>query len=322
MEGYSLTLPYKDWSSFSYFFSADYSRMFLKKCYGRLHIDNADKKSFENCYPFIYYLEHGKIYYQQAAASPVHIKPILLFYGLVHLVKACILTVEPDYPETTSVLAHGLSTRKRKKQQYSFFEDEVKFQKHGLFPLMAESLYHLKQLEGEKARMGDILRLIPELSPLFMQLKGGPTFLEAVRDGKNFSLSKKVLDAFHMTESRFMDFFVSKSKMPITFFECTAEKLVFCPELSGIADPAPLKFNLSDGHHSFPLNRDELFLLPELLLHYLLLYNLGMIARYEIDWWSELIKMMPNEDFPFIQSFLDITLHKGPYLIYQYLSSR
>ncbi|KKK36169.1 hypothetical protein WQ57_20905 [Mesobacillus campisalis] len=317
-----MSLPYKDWSSFSYFFSADYSRMYLKKSYLRLQIENADQKSFENCYPFIYYLEHGKIYYEQAASSPIHIKPILLFYGLIHLVKACILTVEPDYPETTSVLAHGLSTRKRKKQQYSFFDDEVKFQKHGLFPLMAETLFHMKQIEGEKARMGEILQQIPELSPLFQQLKGRPTFLNVNQEGENFSLSKKILDAYHMTENRFMDYFVSKSKIPIAFTDGLGEKLVFQPDLSGIADPVPLRFNLSDGHHSFPLNKDVWFLLPELLLHYLLLYNLGMIARYEIDWWSELIKMMPSEDFPFIQSFLDITLHKGPYLIYQYLSSR
>ena len=65
------------------------------------------------------------------------IQPILLFYGFVHLIKACLLQQDPCYPENTSVFAHGVTTRKRKKQQYEFLKDEVKFQKNGLFSMYA-----------------------------------------------------------------------------------------------------------------------------------------------------------------------------------------
>lgn len=313
---------YQSWNSFSLYFSADYSRDFLRKCYRQLQIDNAEQKSFENCYPFIYYLEHGKIYYQQAALSPIHIQPILLFYGLVHLVKACILTVNPNYPETTSVLAHGLTTRKRKKQQYSFMDDEVKLQKHGLFPLMAEKLFHMKQLEGEKIKMGDILKFIPELTFHFSKLTGSSTFLKIKTNNGDFSISKNILDVYHMTENRFMDFLRNKSMTPLTFKESDGNELVFNMEHHNGVEPLPMKYNFLDNHYSFPLNRGDLYMMPELLLHYLLLYNLGMIARYEIDWWSELIKMMPNEDYPFIESFLETTLQKGPYLVYRFLEGR
>jgi hypothetical protein len=317
-----VAFQYQNWNSFSLYFSADYSRDFLSKRYRKLQIENAEQKSFENCYPFIYYLEHGKIYYQQAAISPIHIQPILLFYGLVHLVKACILTVCPNYPETTTVLAHGLTTRKRKKQQYSFLDDEVKLQKHGLFPLMAEKLFHMKQLEGEKVKMGDVLKFIPELSFLFLKLTGKPTFLKIAQDNDHFILSKSILDVYHMTENRFMDYLQSKSIVPLNFDELKGNHLVFKMDPTSVIEPVPLKFNYVDCHYSFPLNRGELYMMPELMLHYLLLYNLGMIARYEIDWWSELIKMMPNEDYPFIESFLGDTLQKGPYLIYRYLEGK
>ncbi|WP_404330618.1 YaaC family protein [Mesobacillus maritimus] len=317
-----MSFHYQSWGSFSLYFSADYSRDFLLKCYRKLRIENAEQKSFENCYPFIYYLEHGKIYYQQAAISPIHIQPILLFYGLVHLVKACILTVSPNYPETTTVLAHGLTTRKRKKQQYSFMDDEVKLQKHGLFPLMAEKLFHMKQLEGEKVKMGDILKFIPELSFHFSKLTGKPTFLELTKDADLFILSKNILDVYHMTENRFMDYFQSKSVASLSFQEVNDHQLAFKMEPHSVVEPIPLKYNYVNSHYSFPLNRGDLYMMPELMLHYLLLYNLGMIARYEIDWWSELIKMMPNEDYPFIESFLGASLQKGPYLIYRYLEGK
>ncbi|WP_343206562.1 YaaC family protein [Bacillus sp. B15-48] len=314
---------YSYWNRFSPYFSADYSREYLKRCYQRLQIEQSEQKSFENCYSFMYYLEHGKIYYEQAAVSPIQIKPILLFYGLVQLIKACILTVNPNYPETTSVLAHGLSTRKRKKQQYSFFEDEVKIQKHGLFALMADKLFHMKQLEGEKIKMGEVLQFIPELSSLFNRITGKVTFLPVQTNGDKFYLSESILNTFHMTKNRFIDFYQTKSIVPLTFHEVGDEEKRIVFQLEQFkGEPVPLKYNLEAEHYSFPLTKDGLLTFPELLLHYLLLYNLGMIARYEIDWWSELIKMMPNEDFPFIQYVLDITAKKGPYLIEQYLATK
>lgn len=317
-----MSLRYKEWNSYTLFFSAEYSQAYLKKCYRKLNLDQPDLRSFENCYPFMYYLEHGKLYYEQAEKSPLAIQPIMLFYGLVHLIKACILTVAPDYPETTSVLAHGVSTRKRKKQQYSFTEDEVKFQKNGLFSLMAEKMFHMKQLEGEKATMGEIMELIPELSALYYELKGKNNFQKVAEINSTFSMPKTILDHFHMTENRFQEFFQSKSSLPLSFLESDQQSIHFEMITSEASEPIPLRYNLEEEHYSFPLSKGDLFLFPELLLHYLLLYNLGMIARYETEWWSELIKMMPNEDYPLIQTFLKSTIKKGPYLIYQYLMNK
>ncbi|RSD22500.1 YaaC family protein [Mesobacillus subterraneus] len=317
-----MSSSFKEWNSYTLFFSAEYSQTYLKKCYRKLNLDQPDMKSFENCYPFMYYLEHGKLYYEQAEKSPLAIQPILLFYGLVHLIKACILTVEPDYPETTSVLAHGVSTRKRKKQQYSFTEDEVKFQKNGLFSLMAEKMFHMKQLEGEKATMGEVLELIPELSGIYADLKGKQIFEPVTENGTVYSMSKSLLDQFHMTENRFKEFFQSKAATPLSFLSEDTDSISFKASLADTGEPLPLRYNLENQQYAFPLNKGDLFLYPELLLHYLLLYNLGMIARYETEWWSELIKMMPNEDYPLIQSFLKSTVKKGPYLIYQYLMKK
>lgn len=307
------------WSSFSMFFSADSTQSYLKNCYERIAIDNADQKSYENCYPFIYYLEHGKVYYEQAKTSPLIIQPILLFYGLVHLLKACILTIDPNYPETTSVLAHGVSTRKRKKQQYHFFQDEVKFQKTGLFPFISEKLFHMKQLEGEKISMDSLIRQIPELHHLIFQLERKQSFALVENKNNEFYIPKKVLDTFHMTENRFIDFFTSKTVEPFSFARLEDPYIIFEKEEGNSFDYTPLKYNLAEQCYTLPLTKEVGLGYHELLVHYLLLYNLSMIARYETEWWSELVKTMPNKDYPFIETFLQITLEKGPFLIYQYL---
>ncbi|WP_368731596.1 YaaC family protein, partial [Pseudomonas sp. 2822-17] len=55
--------------------------------------------------------------------------------------------------------------------------------------------------------------------------------------------------------------------------------------------------------------------LPEIMTHYLLLYNLSMICRYEIDWWGELLYSFTNNDLSFIKSFLQCTSEKAPRLL-------
>ncbi|MFL6560058.1 MAG: YaaC family protein [Bacillus sp. (in: firmicutes)] len=311
-----MSTQYKGWKSYSCFFSAEYCQQFLKNCYQKRNIENPEQKSYENCYAFLYYLEHGQIYYQQAGTSPLIIKPILLFYGLVHLIKACILTIDPNYPETTAVLAHGVSTRKRKKQNYHFFQDEVKFQKNGLFPFISEKLFHMKQLEGEKVIMEELLKLIPELDELFFLLEGKRTFIKVENNHQQFVIPETILDHFHMTENRFKEFLASKFENRVEFSE---KGLSFIMDPNSSLGSSPLKFHLGENYYALPLNKENYFNFPELLIHYLLLYNLSMIARYETEWWSELTKMMPNRDYPFICSFLDVTMQKGPYLVYQYL---
>jgi hypothetical protein len=316
-----LNISYKGWSSYTCFFSAEYCQVYLKNCYTKNMIDNPEQKSYENCYAFLYYLEHGQIYYQQAEKSPLILKPILLFYGLVHLIKACILTVDPAYPETTAVLAHGVSTRKRKKQNYQFFHDEVKLQKNGLFPFMSEKLFHVKQLDGEKVIMEELLQLIPELDELFALLSGKRTHCQLSQTEGGLIVPEIVLDHFHMTENRFREFFSGKFVNGVEFSD---EGMSFSTEGSEkwITEVSPLNYNLEDGCWALPLNKDKFFHFPELLVHYLLLYNLSMIARYETEWWSELTKMMPNRDYPFIEQFLKITMNKGPFLVYQFLMGR
>jgi hypothetical protein len=311
-----LGIQYKDWKNYSCFFSAEYCQQYLKSCYQKQNIDHPEQKSYENGYAFLYYLEHGQIYYQQAKKSPLIIKPILLFYGLVHLIKACILTVDPAYPETTAVLAHGVSTRKRKKQNYLFTQDEVKLQKNGLFPFMSEKMFHMKHLEGEKVVMEELLQLIPELNDLFFQLQGKKTFVPLHENHNHLFIPETILDHFHMTEGRFKEFFASKFKRELDF---SSEGLSFLLNEQHLTETSPLSYNLEGQSYSLPLSKGKLFNFPELLVHYLLLYNLSMIARYETEWWSELTKMMPNHDYPFICSFLDVTMEKGPFLIYQYL---
>src|SRR5690625_7504387 len=83
---------------------------------------------------------------------------------MTHLLKASLVANRPNYPENTKVLAHGVSSRKRKKKQYVFMNDEVKAQHFGLFPYFSEHLYGFKRPLLDKFNMEFLLGLIPERS--------------------------------------------------------------------------------------------------------------------------------------------------------------
>lgn len=306
---------------FTPFFSATTSQLFLKKCYSQLHISDVEKKSYQNCYPFIYYLEHAKTYYEQANISPLSIKPILTFYGFVQLLKACLLTLEPNYPESTSLLAHGVTTRKRKKQQYEFIKDEVKVQKNGLLPCIAEKLFQIKQLEGEKFTMETLIREIPEMeASSFFSIKN---FVILTPNGKGYFLPKSILDYYKMTSSRFIEFIQIKSNLTFTLQEVSDGLLLEPGEVLLYNSTSPIRYHTDIQMFMLSLNKNSNgYVLPELISHYLISYNLSMIARYETEWWSELFKTTPNDDYPTIIQFLKVTQNKTPFLVYNWLMNR
>ncbi|MFX3622537.1 MAG: YaaC family protein [Ectobacillus sp.] len=313
------------WRKLSFFISSSHSQNYLSHCYKALHISDAERRGFENCYPFIYYLEHGKNYYELSRISPLSIKPVLLFYGMIQLLKACLLTVDPNYPESTSVLAHGVTTRKLKKQNYEFLDDEVKIQKNGLFMHIAERMFHMKHLEGEKITMETLLKRIGELADLFVYSKKAPALCPIKRiDDSTITVPMIILDRYHMTKDRFIDYFQTiSSHLNVKHVAKpeSKEALFFSSPLQlwGKHLSSPFIYNFYTDMYYLPASRDEASNFPELLAHYLLLYNLSMISRYETEWWSDLLHSYSTEDYPFIHQFLSVTCEKVPYYIYLYL---
>ncbi|MGM9986921.1 MAG: YaaC family protein, partial [Bacillaceae bacterium] len=284
---------YHSWQKLSYFISTENTQQYLLKSYKKQDIQQAEKLSFENCYPFIYYLNHGKNYYESALLSPLSIKPVLLFYGMIQLMKACILSIDPYYPATTSVLSHGVTTRKRKKQNYEFIEDEVKIQKNGLFTHAAKTLFQKEYIDSEKYNMYSLLARIPELQDL---IAPEDKLLQIEYNQRSLHIPIKILDCMHMTKERFTDFLNSTMRPDdIALQKTSRTHLDFSIKNE---KKACYLFNLFDQTYHIPKNREAFFYFPELLIHYLILYNLSMICRYETDWWGDLLHSYASKDYP------------------------
>ncbi|KIL53740.1 hypothetical protein KP77_00010 [Jeotgalibacillus alimentarius] len=180
-------------------------------------ITHSEQLAIEKAPALCAHIEHAELFYQQAAHSTVFIQPVLQFYGMIHLFKAAIMMKDPFHPEKTNQLAHGVSSRKIKKKHYTFLEDTVKIQKHGLYTTFSEKLLHC-------------------------------------------------------------------SPRMIT---CDMHQL-----FNSLHDPCPSLHNMQT--------------------HYLILYSLSMLARYETEWWHRCMTYKETTDYPVIKSFLTYAAHQVP----------
>ena len=305
----------KGWKELELFYSVETAQNFLEMVYKNLGMDDAKKNSYKNGERFIFFLKHAEAFYKQAKMASIEIKPILLFYGMAQLLKACILTSDPSYPSHTSVLAHGVTTRKRKKQNYLFYEDEVKIQRNGLCMHVIQSLFQLKGLEDERFSMKQLLVNIPEINNVLSFQKRENPMVKAVLDKGCIRLPAYTADAYNMSAQRFIEHvkyhlnwvLSGKDKDWLTF---SADQKEYHPSTS-----TSLLFDLESGTFLFPAARDRFLKLPEILIHYLIAYNLSMIARYETEWWYDLLLQCSSDDYVIIQQFLHITEKKFPYYI-------
>ncbi len=295
---------------YTYLNSQQTAQHYLFHCYQKIHGVDAAAKSYENCNAFMYYLDHGNRFYENSEKVDLFARPVLLFYGMVHLLKACLLSRRPDYPESTALLAHGVSARKRKRKNYTFMKDEVKFQHHGLFPYCSEHLYSKKQLPLEKINMEKLFALIPELNHLFTFEGNEQMVAVSTADSRFFKFPLQLLDSYHLTTGAFKSRLTAhlpnlkQFKLHDSYMELELNK-----PLDTINGPFYMHTNKKIY---FPIHRENFFPLPEVLVHYLLLYNLSMLCRYEPEWWGDLLIAKSDIDYPFIVQFLQCTAHKIP----------
>ncbi|WP_166805855.1 YaaC family protein [Jeotgalibacillus sp. R-1-5s-1] len=217
---------YFNWNHYLPYHARVDSFILLQQVYTQTNPETAHILASEKHELFCSHLEHAEAFYIQSNTSPLTIQPILQFYGFTHLLKAAITIKDPFYPEKSNQLAHGVTSRKRKKRDFSFLEDTVKIQKNGLYTVFTTRL-------------------------------------------------------------------LNRNPLPVTI---TMEELFQSLETNR-QDPDPIQ------------------------AHFLLLYNLSMIARYETEWWNQCITYKKTADYAVIRSFLAYSAVFLPEEMLKYLTT-
>lgn len=312
------------WGLFLYFESTPTAKNYLFQSYLSLEPEkDATRLAFENTQKFIYFLKQGTSYFHSAKQSEVSVRPLLLYYGITSLMKAVILIKDPYYPRTTSVLQHGITTRKKKKNNYTFQKDEIKVQKDGLLPLFSQ-LVITEPLElHSKYKVLDLLSLLPELQESFSLLYQKKTMLDlsVTRESSSscvFSFSNKELENHSLTFTEARSLFsstLSVNEQIVTFSEDNLSITLLSSEASYIPERDHTQI-FRDYRGDYFLYIDQpLTVSNEIVIYNMLSYILGMLCRYDTELWGEILFSFNSSDLYIIEEFLQLTLRKFPNLI-------
>ncbi|TCW39368.1 YaaC-like protein [Laceyella sacchari] len=322
------------WSAFMPFQNEETARRYLMDVYSRAQAEHPDRLAYRNVPAFTSYMNQAVALIQDSGRSnQPWSRPILLYYGMMSMFKAWLLTRMPDYPQNATVLRHGLSTRKRKRSGFRFVEDDIRIQREGLFPLVAEAL-HLPIQTGESFTAKDLFGFIAELQPTYRFLFGQESLIPVIfshsGDDILLHIPERVQDSFHCSAERLADKLNRVGSIPFSAVESgkTAGHLT----LRVTIDPSsptlctaesvwlniqhPWFYEDKKGDHYLWLgNGRPLAPIPELLAHLMLLFSLSMLCRYDPPLWGEIMLDNQHAEQILINELLDLVPRKFPQLM-------
>ncbi|SFP90522.1 YaaC family protein [Salibacterium halotolerans] len=274
--------------------------------------------SYRNTPVFHYEWLLGRTYWTEGAEVSLLTRPLLLFYGLTHLLKGLLLTEDPHYPAAADMLTHGVTTRKKKKKQFTFLEDEVKIQKQGFFPHFSLYMFHMKHAAGEKWKINHLFFKWDAMVHLYLDIFGE----EALPRVQLFSSS---ITVEHVSSEKEQSLSLIRNQLEQLGIEVegikkrTAGTVLF--SIKRLPDDAASRLIRRGNSYYMPPSCFDVSNLAPLSIHYLLLYDLSMLCRYEGEWWGDLCTQRVGEDYSFIHYYLDWALTDVPRQFKAFFSS-
>ncbi|MBA4602852.1 hypothetical protein H2C83_11120 [Thermoactinomyces sp. AMNI-1] len=296
------------------------ARKFLLRKYKQANFQEPERLSYKNVQSFTAYIRQALSLFHTALLGERWSQPLLLYYGMMNFIKAWILTKKPCYPESTTVLRHGLSTRKRKKGQFRFSEDEIRIQKEGLFPLLAAQMGVPVQA-GDTLSVRELLGLLPDLQPVY-QLIFDQCTLFPVRwnlstpSSPCLIVSEKILDECYLTSSAFVEKLNQQVKQ--TLFSLATPSIRKGKLYLACSLPAPelvrhpwLLVNKKGDYYLYAgNNRPEP--VPEVMCLFMLCFSMSMLCRYDPPLWEEIMLQPVHQEQLMLEQLINLIARGFP----------
>src|SRR5699024_3605282 len=159
----------------------------------------------------------------------------------------------------------------------------------------SEHSFHMKQMPFEKITMQRLASLIPELTFL-LRLEERHDLIEVGNLGSTtLTFPIDILDAYYITANAFIKR-VTTHTPPILKTNVDKTSISFELKYPITTSFGPFFIHHFDEKIYFPRHREQFIPISEVMIHYLLLYNLSMLSRYESQWWGELLTLKRSEE--------------------------
>lgn len=297
--------PVKEvWSMLGYFESEHNSKQYLEKKFG-----TSVEKLNETAKNVALTMRAAREYYEAAESITILTHPVLLFYGMTALSKVLFTAT---YPKKSPSRGHGLQEVKGWTGVFSEFS--VRVRNDGAFPQF-HSCFDKETLRNTEFSMKELLSLIPEVKVGF----------ETVYDEKSRALKiLRVRLGINIVDSelqKYTDLENLISQIPKIHerygkeYQRFADRIILWCMKREAEDPV-VRAVSGEEYLVLPLKKDtRIIALPQMSAHFLIMYLLGMLSRYYLKEWGELIKGEESGEIYTVQKFLEVTKRKFPNLI-------
>jgi hypothetical protein len=290
-------------------------------------------------------------YYQASTHSTLEIKPLILYYGMVGLSKCLILSGDNTYtlsalaPSNSDHSTHGLTVaplagsaadaaiRDGNNIDCEFCYVRTTPNKVGLYNLLRQCYSNTIIPNNTRFSVKDLLSFVPELYKEYQSyFQSKPNVWHC---DSHFGV-KSLTDSIQLIMFRDWDFVIQRNK-PNEKYRATITKCF--PELLSLYTLQPNsddKYMLNNDATSiddciyvsqlqtldtYAFRKYQRFCLSDFDIHFILMYVLSNLVRYRQDKWSRLIRRVDNDEIFLIESFIEISQFKYPYLILRELDN-
>ncbi|MGE5704495.1 MAG: YaaC family protein [Clostridia bacterium] len=303
---------------FRYLSTEPTARSFLSESYRNLGEKYADKLAFQQSTRLLYTVKLADNCYETASSCDRLLQPLLLFYGCTHLLKALLLCRDPAYPQNSRLLQHGVTSRKVKRLPYHLLDDEVRPQKEGLFS-HAVKLLGLP-VQHERYTMRDLFSSIPELAADYTAIVQKSSWLSLHYEPQKGILSFPPSEqgSVRYSPQTFLDyvqrfspdpFQFSLSSLPSEWSEGQCVQSAFTSKAN--LEEHPL-FARSSQDYFYWNDTEKVPPVPSWAVHFLILYMLGMLSRYEAEIWGDFVFSHSYSEMVLVEKFFTTHLQTFP----------
>jgi hypothetical protein len=216
---------------------------------------------------------------------------------------------------------HGL--QKVKEWTGAFAELSVDVLKDGTFPQF-HGCYSKENLYKLTFSMKELMSLVPEVIVEFETVYNEKSrAVRILKNGRNVHVVDSEFNRYvDLAKQIFSIPGVNETFLPHA--QTIGNKLILY--YSGIhpqaQDPA-MRAVTGEEHLVLPLNKNgNNVSVPEMSIHFLIMYLLGMLSRYQPEEWGEIIKGEETGEIYIVRKFLETTTRKFPNLILNELRNR
>jgi YaaC-like Protein len=286
----------------------------------------------ERAYDIAACIRQADEYYQAAETVSLATQPLLQYYGALALAKACILANDQQ-AQLSNLSYHGLQTRSSKDNLQSYIdapeswqiEQEFAVTNDGVFPRLC-NLSDESIPKGTELRIKDLLRILPDLTDLYVRHYGEPShclylYDMALVEQKESDVEQEEIDI----GKRFEIFFASQKfdqdylyKIFPEFhdgFETAFKHTVF-PGFHSISlmseFPSFIKIEKGTISGKFLVRPYAQELYHSATVQYATLFILSNIVRYKPAFWMRVIQGEKTGSGSIVAAFCNISRRRFP----------